>query len=322
MSFLVWYWQETVRITVGTFQYTAPYGAPALLGALLFASLHYYDKRRRAGRKADVQDFVKSVFSERILWHPSSRIDMRLWALNTLVFAAGYGLLAAGGILWRDATISGLTQLFGAHTPTSWPIWTILALATVLELLAYEFGYWSSHYIFHLVPALWEFHKVHHSAEVLTTFTEMRTHPVEIISFMNVIALFTGIVFGVMTYAFGPGVHPFTLLHGNIVLMGFLVTIGHLRHSHMWIPFKGWAGKLFQSPAHHQIHHSINPKHFNRNLGFALAVFDWAFGTLYLPQKRERIVFGVGAQHADFAGVARNYVMPFVKAWAALKKPA
>src|ERR1039458_8498353 len=45
--------------------------------------------------------------------------------------------------------------------------------------------------LFHAIPALWEFHKVHHSAEVLTPLTEMRTHPVEIIAFMNIIGLFT-----------------------------------------------------------------------------------------------------------------------------------
>ena len=41
---------------------------------------------------------------------------------------------------------------------------------------------------------------------------------------MNLIAIATGAVFGVMTYLFGPGVQPFTLLNGNIVLMLFLVT--------------------------------------------------------------------------------------------------
>ena len=119
-------------------------------------------------------------------------------------------------------------------------------MATLFELLAYELAYWFGHYLFHRIPALWEFHKVHHSAEVMTTFTELRQHPVEILAFMNLIAIATGTVFGVMTYVFGPGVQPFTLLNGNILLMLFLVTYGHLRHSHMWIPFTGVAG---QDPA-------------------------------------------------------------------------
>jgi sterol desaturase/sphingolipid hydroxylase (fatty acid hydroxylase superfamily) len=156
---------------------------------------------------------------------------------------------------------------------------------------------------------VWEFHKVHHSAEVMTTLTELRQHPVEVIAFMNWIGLATGIVFGVMTYAFGPGVRPFTLLNGNILTMAFLVTYGHLRHSHMWIAFTGLAGRILQSPAHHQLHHSANPAHFDKNLGFALAIWDWAFGTLAVPSKtREPIVFGI--EGAPFRSALSALVAP------------
>ena len=292
----------------------APYGPVFMLGGLTFAVLFYVDKRRSRGRRVSLSGFIRTIFPARIVWHPSSRLDMRLWFLNTLVFASGYAMLALGALFWRDAIVSGLTSLLGAHEPTAWPTWTILAIVTLFELLAYEFGYWSAHYVFHAVPALWEFHKVHHSAEVMTTFTEMRTHPVEIIAFMNVIAFFTGVVFGVMTYAFGPGVHAYTLLNLNIALMAFLITVGHLRHSHLWIPFKGLAGKLLQSPAHHQIHHSDQPRHFNKNLGFALAVWDWAFGTLYVPETHEKITFGVGAEHVNFRTVFASYFLPFARA--------
>ena len=70
----------------------------------------------------------------------------------------------------------------------------------------------------------------------------------------------------------------------------------HLQHSHVWIPFTGLLGRIMMSPAHHQIHHSMNPKHFNRNLGGVLAIFDWAFGTLHIPSKTpEKLTFGVAA---------------------------
>ena len=81
---------------------------------------------------------------------------------------------------------------------------------------------------------------------------------------MNLIAIATGAVFGAMTYVFGPGVQPFTLLNGNFLLMLFLVTYGHLRHSHMWIAFTGPVGRILQSPAHHQIHHSDQPRAFRQ----------------------------------------------------------
>ncbi len=101
-----------------------------------------------------------------------------------------------------------------------------------------------------------------------------------------------------------------------------MLTWGHLRHSHLWITFQGVAGKLFQSPAHHQVHHSTDPRHFDKNLGFALAVWDWAFGTLHVPSRqREVSEYGVGERprrlrdrrslaHAPLRACGRNADRP------------
>ena len=304
-------WAALQSAVLETFSAASAYGGPALLGALAFSALYYAGRRQSRGRRVNVRGFLRSTFPRRILLHPSSLIDMRLWALNAVVFASAYGMLGLGLFFWRDAIVAWLTREFGPHAPPLWPAWIVLTLATVLQILAYELAYWSAHYGFHKIPALWEFHKVHHSAEVMTTLTELRQHPVEIIAFMNWIGLATGIVFGVMTYAFGPGVRPFTLLNGNILTMAFLLTYGHLRHSHMWIAFTGIAGRILQSPAHHQLHHSANPAHFDKNLGFALALWDWVFGTLVIPAKtREPIVFGVGDEGAAFRSTLSALVAP------------
>jgi sterol desaturase/sphingolipid hydroxylase (fatty acid hydroxylase superfamily) len=307
-------WTALENAVMATFSPVSAYGAPAMIGALAVCALYYAGRRRARGRRPSVRGFVRSIFPKRILLHPSSLVDMRLWALNGVALASAYGMLGLGLFFWRDAIVAALIHGFGPHAPARWPAWTVLALATVLQLLASELAYWFAHYCFHKVPALWEFHKVHHSAEVMTTLTELRQHPVEIIAFMNLIGFSTGIVFGIMTYAFGPGVRPFTLLNGNILLMAFLVTYGHLRHSHMWIAFTGFAGCILQSPAHHQLHHSANPVHYDRNLGFALAVWDWAFGTLVVPARaRERIVFGVGVEAPPFRSALEAFAVPCVR---------
>jgi len=62
----------------------------------------------------------------------------------------------------------------------------------------------------------------------------------------------------------------------------------------MWIAFRGMLGRIFVSPAHHQVHHSANPKHFNKNFGSCLALWDWMFGTLYVPE--EPLTFGFPGQ--------------------------
>jgi sterol desaturase/sphingolipid hydroxylase (fatty acid hydroxylase superfamily) len=323
MEALRWLVRDEWTRLAGTFGAGSPYGAPALCGALIFTLVWFFLRRRARGRSIDLKTFVRAVFPRRILLHPSSLVDMRLWALNTLVFASGYGLLVVGAFFWRDHAIGALTRVFGAHAAPGLPPGIVMLISTLAELLAYEFGYWASHYAFHRVPTLWEFHKVHHSAEVMTTFTEMRQHPVEIIFFMNVIAATTGLTFGLMTWTFGPGVGHLTLLNGNIVLAIFMLTWGHLRHSHLWISFPGLAGKLFQSPAHHQVHHSTDPQHFDKNLGFALAVWDWAFGTLHMPSReREVREFGVGEHRDDYATAGRSLTRPFARAGATLTGPA
>lgn len=307
-------WTSLESAVFATFALSSAYGAPALLGAMAFAALYYVGERRARGRTPSLRGFVRSIFPRRIVLHPSSRVDIRLWLINAIALASAYGMLSGGLFFWRDAVGAGLGHAFGPRPPAAWPIAAVLALATVLQVLAYEFAYWLSHYALHKIPALWEFHKVHHSAEAMTIFTELRQHPVEILLVVNLAGLSTGLVFGAMAYAFGPGVRPFTLLSGNVLMMTFLLTYGHLRHSRMWIAFTGLAGRILHSPAHHQLHHSIDPVHHDKNFGFALAIFDWAFGTLVVPSKaREPIVIGVGADSRLYGTVASNLVTPFAR---------
>jgi sterol desaturase/sphingolipid hydroxylase (fatty acid hydroxylase superfamily) len=307
---------QVVGYAAAMFSPGGPYGAPSLIGALL-CMIGWYAWRRR-GRKTGLRHFARALFPAKIVAHPSSLVDLKLWALNALALGAGYGWLAVGALFWRARLVSTLSHV----APAGWlhaPPALALVVTTLVELLAYEFAYWAAHFVFHRVSWLWEFHKVHHSAEVMTTLTEMRQHPVEIIAFMNAIGLCTGLAFGAMTWIFGPGVGRLTLLNGNIALVIFMLSWGHLRHSHLWIPFRGLAGRLFQSPAHHQVHHSLNPAHFDKNLGFALAIWDWAFGTLHVPTaKCEVSQFGVGEEYRDYETVGRSLTRPFGKAGEAM----
>jgi sterol desaturase/sphingolipid hydroxylase (fatty acid hydroxylase superfamily) len=297
------------------FGWGSPYGLPSLAGAFLFTLAYYVARRRRGDRAMGAGDFFAAIFPRRVVLSASSLLDIRLWIVNGLVLSVVYGALSIGGVGVRDLTLALLIRVFGPVAPIAWPAPVVMGLATLVGLLAYELAYWFGHYLFHRYAFLWEFHKVHHSAETMTVFTELRQHPVEILAFINLIALAGGASLAGMTYLFGPGVQPFTLLNGNLLLMAFLLSWGHLRHSHMWISFRGLAGRLLQSPAHHQIHHSDNPAHWDKNLGFSLAVWDWLFGTLYIPAAtREPIVFGVGPESAEFRSVADSFLKPVARA--------
>jgi sterol desaturase/sphingolipid hydroxylase (fatty acid hydroxylase superfamily) len=215
----------------------------------------------------------------------------------------------------------GLTAAFGPRQPTALPPYVYRTAITILLFLAYELGYWLNHYLSHRIPFLWEFHKVHHSATVLTPLTNFRVHPVYMCIFLNILALFIGAANGSGNYIFGQTTHQYVLSENNIILVFFIYLYVHLQHTRLWISFTGWLGHLFMSPAHHQIHHSRNPAHFNKNLGSCLALWDWMFGTLYVPAAEpEKLEFGVDPDRPNAHTIRGELFAPFGRA-ALLLKP-
>jgi sterol desaturase/sphingolipid hydroxylase (fatty acid hydroxylase superfamily) len=144
--------------------------------------------------------------------------------------------------------------------------------------------------------------------------TSARSHPVDDLIQTNFIAATLGFGYGVLVFAFGEAAQPVTLLETNVIFFVYFLTIFHLRHSHIWLPIRGWLGYIIQSPAHHHIHHSTAPRHLGKNLGFCLSMWDWAFGTLYVPDKREALEFGLGDESAEFASMKDLLLRPFCQA--------
>ena len=141
---------------------------------------------------------------------------------------------------------------------------------------------------------------MHHTAEVLSPLTDFRVHPIDTIVYYNILAVFTGVTGGVVLYLLGKPIEAYTIANTNAFVLLFAFLVGNLQHSHLWIAFTGLWGRLFLSPAHHQIHHSTNPAHFNTNLGNFLGFYDWLFGTLHVPRKqREKLTFGVEPRSGD-----------------------
>jgi sterol desaturase/sphingolipid hydroxylase (fatty acid hydroxylase superfamily) len=301
---------------IANFRPGGPYGLPSILGALALTWFLFARRRRAEGRPYGAKAFLGWLLPRKILAHRSTLVDAKLWIFNAGVLGFTYAWVAISGRWVSEQTTGLFVGLFGEHAPTPWPLWLTLGLTSVLILLAYELAYWFGHFLFHRYAFLWEFHKVHHSAEVMTTLTELRQHPIEILAFINLIAVSTGVTLGALTYAFGPGAHSLTLFNANLLLLLFLMTWGHLRHTHIWWSFTGLAGRLFQSPAHHQLHHSDNPAHWDRNLGFALALYDWLFGTLMIPDPDKHVQnvrFGIGDENGIHDSLSGAFLLPFVR---------
>jgi sterol desaturase/sphingolipid hydroxylase (fatty acid hydroxylase superfamily) len=294
-----------------------------LAGGLLFA-LSVMLWRRRGRARIRSRALLRLLGTRRLWLHRSTLLDVKLYFLHGVLVVIAYGMFEVSSELWRSGAVSTLTTLAGSQPRLNAPHAIIGAVTTLLQVLVLDLGYWALHYGFHKIPALWELHKVHHSAEVMTPLSEWRQHPIEFIAFANVLTLGNGAVYGAMQWLFGAAAQPFTLFEVNALFVLHLLTFHHMRHSGVWIAATGWMGRVFHSPAHHQIHHSSDPRHFDRNLGYALSLWDWAFGTLCIPERPLRLRFGV-ADQPPYRGLADTLLRPFAAGaarlhWAALPK--
>jgi len=273
---------------------------------------------RRTGKRRNVRlrALMRALFPRRILRSPSTAADLGYFLFNTFVYAASFGMAAISYQFLTNAVIGGMVYAFGQPKPPVVPEFVSRSIITVMLFLAYELGYWIDHYLKHRIPALWELHKVHHSAEVLTPLTSFRMHPLDTWIFGNILAVTAALTNGVASYLFGDTSHQYALSGTNVILVVFIHIYVHLQHTHMWISFRGALGRIFISPAHHQVHHSTNPVHFNKNLGSCLAIWDWLFGTLHVPSKqREKLSFGVEPAYADAHTVTGEFLSPIVRSF-------
>jgi sterol desaturase/sphingolipid hydroxylase (fatty acid hydroxylase superfamily) len=293
----------------------------SLAAALGFAMLWLVIKRVQRGRRIRLRTLWRALFPHRITSSRSNYADAGYLFFNVFVFGIVLGWAILSYQFLSNAIIAGLVVTFGPVAKTALPTIVERGIVTVLLFLAYEFGYWFNHWLSHRVPVLWEFHKVHHTATVLTPLTNFRVHPIYALIFANILAVSTGVTNGVANYMFGETAYQYAFSDTNIILVFFIHTYVHLQHTELWIPFCGALGRLFVSPAHHQVHHSNNPIHYDSNFGSCLAVWDWMFGTLYVPGKQpEKLSFGVDPDRPNAHTISGELIDPILHAGTRLKE--
>lgn len=263
----------------------------------------------------------RALFPRRLLRSASGRADLAYFAFSLL----GSGLVLGWALLSGTAIAAGvghvLAAAFGPVPSLPLPPIVASALLTLGLFLAYEFAYWLDHYCSHRIALLWQFHRVHHAAESLSLLTNFRVHPVDTIVFANIVAIVLGLVGGALGWLLGVTAHAWTIGDTNGLILLSAVLLTHLQHSHLWITFGPRWGRYLLSPAHHQVHHSADPRHFDRNFGSTLAMFDRLFGTLHVPTpRREALRFGLDGALPDPHGWRAQLVTPFLDAAALLRR--
>jgi sterol desaturase/sphingolipid hydroxylase (fatty acid hydroxylase superfamily) len=293
----------------------------SLFSALCIGLVVLAVRRHKRGRRIRLKPLLRALFPKRIVLSRSTRADVGYFYFNLFLFGMIFGWALISYQTLSRGVADLLTAMFGAVPPAPLPAFVSRSIITIMLFLAYELGYWLNHYLSHRIAFLWEFHKVHHSATALTPLTNFRVHPVYMCIFLNILAIAIGLANGLGEYLLGQPASQYGLSETNIILVFFIYLYVHLQHSQLWISFTGWLGHLFMSPAHHQIHHSRNPSHFNKNLGSCLALWDWMFGTLYIPAtEREALEFGVEPDRAHAHTIKGELIAPFARAALVLRR--
>lgn len=224
--------------------------------------------------------------------HPSAVLDYKIWLINFLLQVTLIPLVFVSGFSFASSVYHFLLAKFGFFSMNTFSFHVGLIFYCLAYLLISDFTRYLLHWLMHKSFFFWRFHRLHHSAEVLTPLTFFRIHPIEMILAQARFLVVYGLITGLFMYFFNE-VYYFPKLFG-ISFFVFLSNIlgANLRHSHIPIPF-GWMEHVFLSPKQHQMHHSKDAELQDSNLGSMFAFWDKWFGTWKSSSKVDKIDFGV-----------------------------
>ena len=159
---------------------------------------------------------------------------------------------------------------------SQWALW--LQLLTFFIIL--DFVQWFTHVLLHKYPALWKFHKVHHSVKEMGFAAHLRYHWMENIFYKPLKT------FGVMLIG---GFEP----EQAYVVHFITIAIGHLNHANIKITW-GVFKYILNNPVMHLYHHAyLVPEGRNgMNYGISLSLWDYIFKTNYIPEDSGTVEIG------------------------------
>jgi sterol desaturase/sphingolipid hydroxylase (fatty acid hydroxylase superfamily) len=215
-----------------------------------------------------------------------------------------------------------LNWLFGERVLTTENSWFVLLTQFLVFYFAYNFAFYWAHRWMHESRLLWSVHRTHHSAEALTFLTSGRVHPIEAAGVVLWTTLWSGCAAAALSYCTGLAMHPLFLV--AISFWSILAEVADkLQHSHVRTSL-GPFSYIMPLGAMHQIHHSAELRHRDKNFGNASSVFDWMFGTIYIPSREEIFRLGLSVEELGAQNPHKRlmdlYTEPFAYAWRSLRR--
>jgi sterol desaturase/sphingolipid hydroxylase (fatty acid hydroxylase superfamily) len=283
-------------------------------GTVAFAAVFTYWQTRE--REPGLRGFLRHCLPEGTLSHPSAWADFLFW-LSRRIFIPLFVLpLAISTVTAGYAAYQGLTLIFGPATHTGSASTAMLCLFTLTMVLAYDLSYYTYHYTAHHVPLIWELHKVHHSAQVMVGVTKDRVHPLEELLNRWWDGMIPGLTYGIWLF-FVLNPVEVTVFGISAYFLRSLLMMDVVRHTHLQMSYGKWGNRLLLCPYYHQLHHSIDPRDYNKNFGLLLSVWDRLFGTLAVPAPGQHFTFGLANdEHAEYQSLLRLHLVPLKKIYA------
>ena len=231
----------------------------AVLEALLPAREAVLSRKTRL--LGNLSMVVMGALVSRILL-PATLVGVSLWAQQKGIGVFNV-LLDAVPV---DASSSNQLLNSGEPLSNSSAYLVHIAIVTLSVLLLDMLIYWQ-HRLFHTVPMLWRFHKMHHADSHVDTTTGLRFHPVEI-------AMSLGIKAAAVVML---GVPAIAIVIFEVALNGFAL----FNHANIRLPQK-WGdriGLVLITQRLHRIHHSQAKNESNSNYGFSVSWWDRLFNS-------------------------------------------
>ncbi|HBT08480.1 MAG TPA: hypothetical protein DEB18_02410, partial [Leeuwenhoekiella sp.] len=218
-------------------------------------------------------------------------LDAFYMIFNFFLFSLiGYNALSNVGVeLFNDFLgLFGIDNLVAIEVQ-DFPVWAQLLIMFVIA----DFIQWNVHRMLHRVPWLWKFHQVHHSVKEMGFAAQFRFHFVETLVYKSAQYIPLAMI--------GFGIEQFFVVHM------FSVFIGHLNHANLDWSY-GPLGYILNNPRMHIWHHAkaLPPEHkYGMNFGLSLSIWDYLFGTAYIPKSGKNIEIGFDGDERfphDFTG--------------------
>ena len=190
-------------------------------------------------------------------------------------------------VLLTAFVLTAAVTATAAVVPLASPgLMTLAGLPTAAQIIVgivvldFAYGY-VAHRAMHASPALWKFHRVHHSDAFVDVTTSYRTHPVEV-AWRHLWLFATAWTFGIPAAA--------------IVAFRVLSAVnGILEHANVRVrpALDAAISWLWVTPNMHKVHHSRVQAETDSNYGNLLTLHDRLLGTFVSTRRALSVAYGL-----------------------------